>query len=193
MNSKFRLIIVLVLGAVIVGVTILRLISSKNMDARQAHIKELARIEQQTNLWSSSDYVKFRDIEHTFDASGHGTISSPDFDWLMSRLTAQASPSDNPTIVDTRILGLLGDAKLTTEQKSKVADALLPILKRPDDPHDTNGVVKIYACRVEIGVKDKRSIPILLMLYNDPRPHLHRRITQALSAMGYSTTTLQSS
>ena len=186
MNNEARWIVVAGLSICVIGLLVYRLTHSNPIDARQSQINQMADWFAKGNVWKRSDYIEFRAIEQRFYDRHTGIISPTDFDWLMLHLTMSKSPKDSPQAVDARILGLLRDATLTRDQVPRVSDALLTLLSKDDESYDSGGLTKFYACAVERQVRDRRAIPILLTLYNDPRPSLHYNAGRALNTMGYA-------
>ncbi len=184
MTKRVQWSILSVAVILVCALTAYKLIHFRAGNGHHLEIQRIAADEDSSNIWKRDDYIHFRAIEDNFESSG-SVLSPQDFSWLMLHLTNQTSPKDNPTLDRARILGLFSDAHLNPEQKAAVSNSLLSLLAQPDAAGDSNGLVKIYACRVERAVKDQRAVPLLLNLRGDSRPYLHHSVEITLKALGY--------
>lgn len=157
----------------------------KKMNAHQAFIERLANIGSVNNIWPKADYLKLQSIEDQYRTNG-GVLSDGDFKWLMNLYTMNPLPKGyDRAIAEPDIMACFMDGKaLTSQQKEQIYVATLPYFSQEDD-NDNLGALKIHACNVMRVFKEKRAIPQVLTLINDPRPIVRQRSREALRAMKY--------
>lgn len=160
------------------------LIHQKRAAAQKAGDTATATAEEAAGITSKQDYLQRLQIYDTSQKTGN--IADNELNWCLGLMNKGpiknhkgAKAELNVEIVAT----LVYVKRFTPSQKEKIYQATLPMFTNTDETGD--GLEKIYACRMMKKMKDKRAVPYLLPLLNDPRPDICLMAQRTLTSLGY--------
>lgn len=140
--------------------------------------KQFAASQAQIGIMTEADDLKWQQITNA--VKDRGSITNPEFDWLMNGLQQPAISSD-PTIAATRrlqfMLSLRQAKDYTPEQKERLYQATNSYLSAPERND------KLGALAIMRHLRDTRAIPAVTPLLNDPDALVRVSAKQTIKAI----------
>lgn len=145
-----------------------------------------ARMTELASGISHDDYSRMSDIGHSILKTGR--ISDVDLDWCLTSVKSSMA-SSNAFAYLTRssvFMKLSGLKHVSPMQRQKIYDTTILLFNTHNDS-EKYGLDKEMASMMVAKLNDKRGIPYLLPLLNDPRPHVRGIAQSTLTSLGYKT------
>jgi len=136
---------------------------------------ELATASAQNGEMTKQEALKLSRID--FIAEKQGLITEEDLDWTLNLLKTSTGSRNPyaPSIRRSRVIIVLRNVKnLSQSQKDRVYLAVSPLLASSDD------LDRLGAVSVMRNIKDKRAVPALTHLLEDPNPKVRSFIQDTI-------------
>lgn len=143
----------------------------------------VAHGEEASGVMTQQNYLRLTNISQNIEKTGR--ISDRELDWCIALMQSPMRQTGyNAPLLRVKVVYPLLQLKyLSSEQKEKLYQAIVPMFNTTNDTQ--KGLDRLYATAMVAKLEDKRAIPYLLPLLNDPRPKVRQKAQKALNALGY--------
>lgn len=173
---KWWSVALLILVIAAVGVGSYFVVGQKPKNDLFQHRVKLSQELEASGVMNAQDFVRWQYI--TDDVVKTGTISDSDLNWMLRIMRNPQTAMNDPQIVHGDVLGTLTHLRqIPAAQEEKIYSATLPLLSS-DKKLD-----KLYAAKMMRKLNDKRAVPYLKPLLNDPDPDVQLLAHRALEKL----------
>lgn len=180
LKSRVKLIIAVLVVALL---TTLGVRSYLQQKAAGAQIRRIGAGMQQSGEVSQHEYLRVHTLRSSTSAGQK--LSDEDFNWCLSILKQTRPHSVVNSNKNAMMIGILRrlpeNNDVTPERKERLYKAVAPLLRSKEQ------LDRASALNLMAALKERRAIPDILRLLNDPRPGIRTLARKRLNEMGYAT------
>lgn len=150
--------------------------------AEMSRVRKVALDQEKVGLMSQVEYFRWRNINSGVLAKNN--LSDEDFDWCLMMMSQTkphpvANAVKNARIVNGIFMKMVANEDVTPERKEQLYKAVTPLLR------GSRKLERLVALNLLGALKERRAIPNILPLLNDPDPSLRPVARKTLDEMGY--------
>lgn len=181
LTQSKRMMLVGVLSFAVALLMTLGVRSYLQQKAAETQIRTIGAGMQRSGEVSQNEYIRVRTLRSSMLAGQN--LSDEDFDWCLSILSQTRPHSVVNSNKNAMMIGILlrlpENNDVTPERKERLYTAVAPLLRSKEQ------LDRAYALNLLGALKERRAIPDILPLLNDPKPGLRTLAREALDKMGY--------
>lgn len=150
--------------------------------AYQNEMHKIAVDREKVGIMSQAEHARWHDLNSGVLAGKK--LSDEDFDWCLMTVSQPkphpiANAVKNANIINGVLLKMVQNNDTTPERRERLYKEVAPLLRSKQQ------LDRLVALNLMRDLKERRAVPDILPMLNDPHPDRRKLVRQALDKMGY--------